>query len=348
MGPMPSGPYVGKPSGRPPVAWVHYVPVAVIAVFALSGVWTAFFAVPAESVAVVTRLGRFDRIEEPGLRLKLPWGIEQMQPVPVRRQLKVEFGYGTPGASNPHQVSSTDEQQREKRMVTGDLNVAMVEWVVQYRIADAHAFLFDVRDPELTLRDLSESVMRQVVGDRTVDEVITVGRQSIEFDAMRELQRLAGDYALGITVDQVQLKDVNPPAPVQASFNEVNQAQQERERSINVAKGQFNKAIPQAKGAADQQYAEAEGYAAKRVNEARGDAQRFTALAEEYRKAPDVTRRRLYLETLQEVLPKLGRRVVVDDQLKQFLPLLQLSDTPVNTPVPPLTGRTQSGRSADR
>jgi membrane protease subunit HflK len=170
--------------------------------------------------------------------------------------------------------------------------------------------------------------MRQVIGDRTVDDVITVGRQEIEFEALKELQKLNGDYDLGLSIDQVQLKDVNPPEPVQASFNEVNQAQQDRERSINLAKGQFNKAIPQARGAADQQIAEAEGYAAKRVNEAEGDASRFSALVTEYAKAPEVTRQRMYLETLQEVMPRLGRRVVVDSELRQFLPLLQLNDLP--------------------
>lgn len=306
--------------------WLHLLPLAAVGVVGVSGIFSCFYAVPAESEAVVTRFGRFDRTAESGLRLKLPWGVESVQTLPVRRQLKVEFGYGTPGGSNPHQATPPAEQQREKRMVTGDLNVALVEWVVQYRIHDPRGFLFHVRDPELTLRDLSESVMRQVIGDRTVDEVITVGRQEIEFEALKELQRLTAQYDLGLGIDQVQLKDVNPPEPVQASFNEVNQAQQERERSINLAKGQFNKAIPQARGAADQQVAEAEGYAAKRVNEAEGDAARFSALVAEYAKAPDVTRRRMYLEAFQDILPRLGKRVIVDSDLRQFLPLLSLGD----------------------
>ena len=311
-----------------PNDWRAWIPISVVGLAAVTGVFSSFYAVPAESEAVVTRFGRYDRTTDSGLRLKLPWGIEVVQTLPVRRQLKTEFGFGTPGSTNPHQHTGPEEQVREKRMVTGDLNVAIVEWVVQYRIRDPKAFLFNVRDPELTLRDLSESVMRQVIGDRTVDDVITVGRQEIEFEALKELQKLSGDYELGLSIDQVQLKDVNPPEPVQASFNEVNQAQQDRERSINLAKGQFNKAIPQARGAADQQIAEAEGYAAKRVNEAEGDASRFSALVTEYAKAPEVTRQRMYLETLQEVMPRLGRRVVVDSELRQFLPLLQLNDPP--------------------
>ncbi len=327
--------------------WLTRLPVLLLGLFVVSGLWSAFYTVPAESEAVVTRFGKYDRTVTPGLRLKLPWGVESVRKLPVKRQLKVEFGFGTPGSGNPHQSTSQAEQAEEKRMVTGDLNVALVEWVVQYRIQEPRAFLFNVRDPELTLRDISEAVVRKVVGDRTVDEVITVGRQEIEFEALKELQKLAGQYELGLAIDQVQLKDVNPPAAVQASFNEVNQAQQERERSINVAKGQFNKAIPQAKGAADQQLAEAEGYAAKRVNEAEGDAARFGALLAEYSKAPAVTRQRLYLETMQEVLPKLGRRVIVDDELRPFLPLLPLGDGPLNplpAPRAPALNSSSTGR----
>jgi membrane protease subunit HflK len=323
--------------GNQPGQWLAWIPLSLAGLALVSGLFTCIYTVPAESEAVVTRFGRFDRTSEPGLKLKLPWGIEQVQSLPVRRQLKAEFGFSTPGASNPHQATDPAEQALEKRMVTGDLNVALVEWVVQYRIRDPRAFLFNVRDPELTLRDLSESVMRQVIGDRTVDEVITVGRQDIEFESLRELQRLIAQYDLGLSIDQVQLKDVNPPEPVQASFNEVNQAQQERERLINLAKGQFNKAIPQARGAADQQIAEAEGYAAKRVNEAEGDASRFTSLLVQYSKAPSITRQRIYLETLQDVVPRLGRRVVVDSELHQCLPLLPLSDIPTGFSGPKTT-----------
>ena len=318
------------------------LPAVVVAVLILGSVWSAFYTVPAEAEAVVLRYGQYNRTVTPGLRFKLPWGMETVRKLPVKRQLKGEFGFGTPGGSNPFQFSTPSEQAEEKLMVTGDLNAALVEWVVQYRIRDPRAFLFNVRDPELTLRDVSESVMRKVVGDRTVDEVITVGRQEIEFEALKELQRLANLYELGLSIDQVQLKNVNPPEPVQASFNEVNQAQQERERSINVAKGEFNKAIPQARGKADQQLREAEGYATQRVNEAEGDAARFNSLLTEYAKAPEVTRRRIYLETMQEVLPRLQRRIIVDDALRNIIPLLPLGDAtaPAATPPAPAAGRT--------
>lgn len=313
--------------------WWARAPVLALILLVLFSLGSAVYTVPADSAGVVLRFGAYARTVQPGLRIKLPWGIESVMRVPVERQLKAEFGFGTPGYSNPYQhTNDRNEWDLEKRMVTGDLNVALVEWVVQFRVSDAKDFLFNVRDPDVTLRDISEAVMRQVVGDRTVDEVITIGRQDIEFEALAELQRLSNLYDLGLTIDQVQLKDVNPPDAVQASFNEVNQAQQERERAINVAKGEFNKAIPQARGAADQQLREAEGYATQRVNEAEGDAARFEALLAEYVKAPEVTRQRLYLEVMQEVLPRLGSRMIVDDSLRQLLPILPLGeDRPFGT-----------------
>jgi modulator of FtsH protease HflK len=207
--------------------------------------------------------------------------------------------------------------------------VALVEWVIQYRIEKPEQFVFNVRHPEATLRDASESVMREVVGDRTVDEVITIGRQGIEDEALTKLQSLVSSYQMGIRVDQVQLKNVNPPEMVQASFNEVNQAQQERESSINVANGEYNKSIPRARGQADQAIREASGYAEKRVNEAEGDISAFNALLNEYVKAPEVTRKRIYLETMQEVLPRVQRKIIVDSHAKGILPLLNLSEAQV-------------------
>ena len=209
-------------------------------------------------------------------------------------------------------------------MVTGDLNSALVEWVVQYRIADPRKFLFEVRQPRGTLRHVSESVMREVVGDRTVDEVITIGRQEIETEALAKMQLLATKYEMGISIDQVQLKNINPPGPVQESFNEVNQAQQEKEKLINEARRDYNKVIPLAEGEKDQRIREADGYRLKRINEAEGDASRFNALLTEYQKAPEVTRRRIYIETMQEVLPKLQSKIIVDEQTQGILPLLNL------------------------
>ena len=294
---------------------------AVIAAL-IVGAWTAYYTVPSDSVAVVQRFGKYLKEVQPGLHFKFPLGIDVATIVPVKRQLKQEFGFTTPGASDPYQ--SPVDGKRETEMVTGDLNAALVEWVVQYRIADPVKFLFEVREPGATLRYVSESVMREVVGDRTVDEVITIGRQEIESEALAKMQALSTKYAMGISIDQVQLKNINPPGPVQESFNEVNQAQQEKEKLINEARRDYNKVIPLAEGEKDQRIREADGYRLKRINEAEGDASRFNALFEEYLKAPEVTRRRIYIETMQEILPQIESRIIVDEQTQGILPLLNL------------------------
>jgi len=286
------------------------------------GAWTAYYTVPSDSVAVVQRFGKYLEDVPPGLHFKLPLGIDTAIIVPVKRQLKQEFGFTTPGATDPYQ--SPRDGRRETEMVTGDLNAALVEWVVQYRISDPFKYLFEVREPGATLRYVSESVMREVVGDRTVDEVITIGRQEIEIEALTKMQALSTKYVMGISIDQVQLKNINPPAPVQASFNEVNQAQQEKEKLINEARRDYNKVIPLAEGEKDQRIREADGYRLKRINEAEGDVARFSALLAEYSKAPEVTRRRIYIETLQEVMPGIRSKIVVDDQMRGILPLLSL------------------------
>jgi membrane protease subunit HflK len=305
------------PSGGP--RGTIFLAVLVLAVF---GAWTSYFTVPSDSVAVVQRFGKYLRDVPPGLHFKVPFGVDVATVVPVKRQLKQEFGFGTPGATDPYQVSR--DAKRETQMVTGDLNAALVEWVIQYRISDPAKFLFDVREPRGTLRDVSESVMREVVGDRTVDEVITIGRQEIESEALTKMQALSTKYAMGISIDQVQLKNINPPEPVQASFNEVNQAQQDKEKLINEAKRDYNKVIPLAEGEKDQRIREADGYRLKRINEAEGDVARFSALLAEYVKAPEVTRRRIYIETLQDVMPAIRSKIIVDEQTRSILPLLNL------------------------
>jgi membrane protease subunit HflK len=300
-----------------------YLLWAIAAVLLLLVSSTSVYTVQAESQGVVLRFGKYVKTVNPGLRFKIPFGVDRVAIVPVKRQLKQEFGFGTVGGSNESQYSS--EQEEERSIVTGDLNTATVEWIIQYRIEKPQLFLFKVRDPGDTLRDISESVMRTVVGDRTVDEVITVGRQEIEAEALSQLQGLVNKYELGLSIDQVQLKNVNPPMPVQPSFNEVNQAQQERERMINVANGEYNKVVPRASGEADQKIQAAEGYALKRVNEAEGDVSRFSAVFAEYLKAPEVTKRRIYIETMRQVVPKLGKKIIIDDEASQILPLLQLT-----------------------
>jgi len=284
--------------------------------------WSAYYTVPSDSVAVVQRFGMYLKEVPPGLHFKLPLGVDKTTIVPVKRQLKQEFGFATRGARDPYQGAR--DGGRETQMVTGDLNAALVEWVVQYRISDPFKFLFEVREPGETLRYVSESVMREVVGDRTVDEVITIGRQEIEIEALVKMQELSTKYVMGISIDQVQLKNINPPKPVQESFNEVNQAQQSKEKLINEARREYNKVIPLAEGEKDQRIREADGYRLKRINEAEGDALRFNALFAEYKKAPEVTRRRIYIETMQKVMPKIDSKVLMDDDSSGPLPLLNL------------------------
>ncbi|MDC0601836.1 FtsH protease activity modulator HflK [Aliiglaciecola sp.] len=286
--------------------------------------WTSIFTVPSDSVAVVQRFGKYVHELPPGLHFKFPFGIDTAKIVPVKRQLKQEFGFSTPGATDEFQSSLNYDPLRETQMVTGDLNAALVEWVVQYRVSDPVKYLFEVREPRDTLRYVSESVMREVVGDRTVDEVITIGRQEIESEALLKMQALSSKYVMGISIDQVQLKNINPPKPVQESFNEVNQAQQEKEKLINEARRDYNKVIPLAMGEKDQRIREADGYRIKRINEAEGDSARFNALFAEYVKAPEVTKRRIYIETMQAVLPYVRTKIIIDEQTTNILPLLNL------------------------
>jgi len=301
-----------------------YLLLAVVGLIAYT-LYTTAFTVPSDSVGIVQRFGKYVGEKSPGLNFKLPLGADKVTILPVKRQLKQEFGFATQGATNRSQ--SRPDLSQQSQMVTGDLNAALVEWVLQYRIAEPRKFLFDVRNPGETLRDLSESVMREVVGDRTVDEVITIGRQEIENEALVNMQNLVAKYEIGVSIDQVQLKNINPPRPVQESFNEVNQAQQEKESLINAARREYNKVIPLAEGEKDQRIRAADGYRLKRVNEAEGDAARFNAVLTEYTKAPEVTRRRIYIETLQEVLPTLDSKIIVDEKSQQILPLMHLNAT---------------------
>ena len=308
----------------PSIGWMAAIFVGILLIV---GLWMSYYTVGPESQGVVRRFGKYFQTGDPGLHFKLPFGIDTVTVLPTRRQLKLEFGFSTPGyTSNP--IQAGQEPDEEKSMVTGDLNAALVEWVVQYRIEDPRQYLFDVRNPGETLRDLSEAAMREVVGDRTVDELITIGRQDIEIEALARMQELSKRYNLGIRVDQVQLKNVNPPDQVQASFNEVNKAQQDRENAINIANGEYNKVVPKAKGEADQTIRAAEGYRFKRVNEAEGDVAAFSAVLQQYVKAPEITRTRLYLETMSEILPQTGQKIIVDESLRQLLPILPLSIKP--------------------
>ena len=302
------------------------IQLAILAALALMLAFSAFYTVEPEEVGVVVRLGKFIKVTDPGLHFKLPLGIDRVTKVPVQRQLKEEFGFRTIRAGVKSQYAKGGHED-ESNMLTGDLNAVVVEWVVQYRVVDAYKYLFKVRNVTDTFRDMSEAVMRKVVGDRTVNEVLTVGRQEIEDLVIQELQVLADQYDTGIRVDQVVLQDVNPPDPVKPSFNEVNQSEQERERLINEAQSEYNRVVPRAEGEARQTVQQAEGYALDRVNRAQGDAARFNALYTEFRKAPEVTRKRIYLETMGTVLNKAGKKMVLDEELQGVLPLLNLEGT---------------------
>ncbi|MCK4305269.1 MAG: FtsH protease activity modulator HflK [Candidatus Eisenbacteria sp.] len=284
---------------------------------------TSLYTVGPEEIGIVLRFGEFVRSTDPGLHMRMPLGIETVTKVPIQRQLKAEFGFRTISTSVRSQYAARG-YEGESNMLTGDLNAADVEWVVQFRIVDPYEFLFRVRNVIETFRAMSEAIMREVVGDRTVNEVLTVGRQEIAQLVEVHLQQMCEQYEIGIKVEQVVLQDVNPPDRVKPSFNEVNEAQQEREKLINEAQSAYNQVIPRAKGEAQQTIQEAEGYALDRVNRARGDAVRFTALFEAYQKAPQITRKRIYLETMREILPKVKNKVIIDDNLRSVLPLLNI------------------------
>lgn len=288
-------------------------------VFFLSSIW---FTIGPEEVGVILRLGKYNRTINPGLNYKLPFGIERVRKVPVERQLKLEFGFRTVKAGIQTEYS-TKKYQEESLMLTGDLNAAEVEWIVQYRVSDPYKYLFRVRNIETTFRDINEATVREVIGDRTVDEVLTVGRQEVADTVTQKLQELCDQYEMGIKIEQVVLQDVNPPETVKPAFNEVNEAQQEREKLINQAWSEYNKVVPRAKGEAERTIEEAKGYALERINNARGEASKFNSVFKEYSKAKEVTRQRIYLETMGNILKKVGRKLITDDKANGILPLFQ-------------------------
>lgn len=300
------------------------IPFLVLVLGGFLTISSSYYQIEPEEVGLVTRFGAHIETSEPGLHFKLPFGIDEVIRVPVQRQLKAEFGFRTVRADVRSEFGRDGDADKEAAMLTGDLNVAQVEWIVQYQIVDPRKYVFNVRGADLTLRDISEATMRQVVGDHSVTEVLTVGRERVQLQAKTALQGLCNRYGIGIEVKKLVLQDVNPPAPVRESFNEVNQALQDRERAVNQAWAHYNSVIPEARGKAAQALQSAEGYAIERVNQARGDVQRFLALQQEYSKSPEVTRSRLYLETMSQVLPRAGQRTVVDANLKGLLPMLSL------------------------
>ncbi len=307
------------------LAWaIRKLRLVILVLLALILVFTSVKTIGPEEEGVVLYLGKFERKLEPGLNLILPFWLETVYKIPVQRQLKHEFGFRTEGSTGSRSEYVTDNYRSESSMLTGDLNLADVEWVVQYRIVDSYRYLFRVRNAEKTLRDMSEAAMRTIVGNRTVNEVITVGRQEVSTEVEVYLQRLCDEYENGIRIDQVVLQDVNPPEPVRPSFNAVNQAEQERSTLINQAEAEYNRVIPRARGEALETIQLAEAYSLNRINGATGEAARFNSLYNEFVKAPEVTKKRIYLETMERILPKLGNKIIVDEKGTNVLPLLNL------------------------
>ena len=314
------------PNIKLPPGLVTALPLVILLLVVM---WTTVYTVDPEEVGVVLTFGAFSQITEPGLHFKLPYPMQTVVNVPVQRQLKQEFGYRTLRAGGRSEFGNVLE---ESLMLTGDLNVAVVEWTTQYRVVDPYLYMFKVRNLTETFRDMNEAIMRTVVGNRSVSEVLTVGRQEIASEVEVRLQELCDQYETGIRIEQIVLQDVNPPEPVRPSFNEVNQAQQERERLINEALSDFNREVPAARGESLRVVEQARGYAADRVNRAEGDASRFVAVYEAYRLAPEVTRRRLYLETMLELLPQVRQKIIIDESIDGLLPLLNLQGAMARPP----------------
>ncbi len=279
-----------------------------------------FYTVDRSEVGVVQRFGKYDRLGQPGLNFKLPAGIEKVTKVNVRTPETEEFGVRTAEGAGAYGDAS-----ESSLMLTGDLNVGVVPWIVQYRRADPRAYLFNVKDVTSLLRNMSEATMRTIVGDRSINEVITE-RAEIAQAARDMLQAELDNARAGIAVVNIEMKRTNVPEPVQASFNQVNQAIQEKEQTIYKAREEYNKAVPLARGEAQRVIKDAEGYAIDRVNRAQGDAAKFVSVFEAYDLARDVTRKRMYLETMGEVLPKIGAKYIIDADQKNVLPLLNMGD----------------------
>jgi len=306
--------------------------VLVIAVLA----WSSWYTVQPEETAVVQRFGRYLRSAGPGLHFKIPFGVETVKTVPTARVLKEEFGFRTQAAGRRTKYEGGDHTS-ESLMLTGDLNVIDVQWIVQYRIEDPVRYLFRVREQSQTLRDITEAVMRRVVGNRLGSDVLTVGRVAVSSEVKAEMQKILSEYETGIRLVTVELQDVTPPDKVKPAFNEVNEARQDLERMVNQAQEQANKLIPKASGEAKQSIAEAEGYATERVNRAQGEAARFTSVLAEYQRVPEVTRRRLYLEAMNEVLAEAKSVYIVDSAQRGLIPWLSIDSSgkappPLNIP----------------
>jgi len=308
---------------------IKYAPFVIVAFLIIVFLASGLYSVGPDEVGVVRRFGQYVRTTNPGLHIKVPFGIENVDKVKVKYIFKEEFGFRTLKSGI---VTSYSPKQYldESLMLTGDLNAIIVEWIIQFKVKDPVKLLFNIRNPRDTIRNISEAVMRQVVGDNSVSEALTTRRVELNIAVQEKLQEILDSYDSGIQIVTVKLQDVNPPDPVKPSFNEVNEAKQEREKVINQAWEAYNKAIPAARGTAEKTIKEAEGYALNRVNNAKGDAAKFSSIWNAYKDAKDVTRKRLYLETMYEVIPKAGKKYIIDPSQQGILPLLRLGESKDN------------------
>jgi len=302
-----------------------FIPLVVVALAVVIGLLGSIYSVGPEEVGVVQCFGKYVRTAPPGLHMKVPFGVEKVTSVKVRRIFKEEFGVRTlrPGIRSEY---STKRYNEESLMLTGDLNILDVRWIVQFRVEDPVKLLFKVRNPQDIIRDISEVVMRRLVGNYRVDEVLTTKREEVDDFAQRKMQEIFDRYDAGIKVVTVKLQDVNPPDPVKPAFNEVNEAKQEKEQVINQAWEAYNKAVPKARGQAEQTIRQAEGYSLDKINRAKGETERFLSILKEYKKAPDITKKRLFLETMKAVLPKSKAKYIIDPKQSSILPLLRLGE----------------------
>ena len=310
--------------GKAPSPWrgITTIGLVILAIFAFRVVSSSIYTIKPGEQGVVLRFGAFTKILNPGLNFVIPM-VDNVTKVDIETVRKEEFGFRTRVAGQRTQYSK-DSYDPESLMLTGDKNVIDVEWIVQYKVRDPFNFLFKVSDVRQSVRDVSETVIRRVVGNMDFDNVLD-NRDLLAGQTTRELQKALDSYDAGVDIVIVKLQDVNPPDPVKPAFNEVNEADQDMKRLVNEAEEAYNKVIPKARGSAKQILEESHGYAVQRVNESKGETARYLALLEEYQRAKDVTRRRLYLETMGEVLPRVADIYVISDEQRSILPFLDVS-----------------------
>lgn len=302
--------------------------IVIVIIVIIIGGYSSMYEVDTEETGVVLRFGKFAGYSDPGLHFKLPFNIDQVYLVPTGRVLKEEFGYRTltPGVRSTFNKRGLEE---ESLTLTGDLNVSDIEWIVQFQVADPFKYIFRIKDPVGTVRDISEAMVRKAIGNADVTQVLTTERAALAGTIQQDLQQTLNQYDIGIRIVTVKFQDVNPPDPVKDAFNEVNEAEQQKESLIFQAREQFNREVPRARGEAKRTLQEAEGYRVERINRAQGETNRFLALLTEYRKAPEVTRRRIHIETMEEVLPQLEETYIMDERGSSgLLPFLPLRKTP--------------------